>query len=95
MFRYFFKSRYKGDKESPKYNSPIKANRLIKGKLIDSKGEVYIDKDAELHFVSENEKNIFFKVKTNKLPRDSQTEAKTGDVVYFSLEEFKNIFNVR
>lgn len=91
----FFKKHSKELKNIPKYNAPIKIKKLIRGKNIDDKREVYIDKDAELIFVSENEENIFFKVKTNKLPRDSKTEAKTGDVVYFSLEEFKDIFNVR
>jgi hypothetical protein len=66
----------------------ISTRNIEKAKLTVSSEEVFILSDMWLICQGEKEDRIHFRVAVNYHPRDSKTEAKNGDEVYFLKDEF-------
>lgn len=93
MFRYFSKLLFKPPKQKSKPINRIKLKKLSKAKLNDSANEVLILSSMALIYRGETANKIYFKVIAPQEypPRESKTEAKDGDIIYFYKDEFNKL----
>lgn len=84
---------FKASKQNIKPLSRIKVKRLLKAKLNESAEEVLILSSMVLVFRGYTANKIYFRVIVPQEypPRDSKTEAKNGQIIYFYKDEFENI----